>query len=195
MNYAQMNIDNIGYSRPIHTKKGYNIIVNYAGKKPITITTPVLDCPYGVDLKIKENDKSMSMGTMSSTMKLKINDQDFMQLLRDIDDRNTDLPDMFGLFSKADTDTNLKTGRSNEPFYYTPFIEDQSTFRVRIPIKNNKRYDVIVNSKNEAIDYNLATVGDIVPGSKIKCVLEWKHIWIIDRTFGYFWTVKEIEIL
>jgi len=177
MNHLHLNVKNIGYSRPIHTKKGYNMLVNYAGTKPITIVSPIVECPYGVD----HNDGNC-------TMKLRINDGPFLQLLNDIDDKNADLPDTFNLFS-ASSETE------KEPFYYTPFLEDQDALRVRIPLKNGKRYDVEVHSKNEAIDYNLATVGDIVPGAKLKCTLEWKHVWIVGRTFGYFWTVREIEIM
>jgi hypothetical protein len=72
----------------------------------------------------------------------------------------------------------------------------KNTLRVRIPIKNERRYDVNVTSDicGEGDDKELLTVDDIVPGTHVKCVLEWKHIWIIDKTYGYFWTVKDIEI-
>ena len=167
---AELNANNLGYSHPKHTKKGYNVLVNYCGTKPCTIETPVLRCPYGVD-HINNN---------KCTMKLLIDDPNVLEILKEIDVRNSGLPREFGWFSNPD-----------KAFYYSPFMENQSALRVRIPIKYGRRYDVEVFKESD----DLATVGDINPGTKVKCTLEWKHIWIIDQTFGYFWTVKKIEII
>jgi len=197
MNYQTVNVENIGYSRPIHNNKGgYNLLVNYAGKKPITIRTPIVECPYGVD--VKGNDCSM---------KLRTNDETFLSLLQEIDETNTDLPEKFGLFSETlkdipndseGSETNGENGdgdgdgdSGDEPFYFTPYMHSQNSLRVRLPIKYGRVHGVTINSNDGD---SLATIRDIVPGTKVQCVLEWKNVWIIDRTFGYFWNVTEINI-
>jgi hypothetical protein len=192
MDFKQINVNNIGYSRPLHTKKGFNVAVNYAGKKPITITTPVMISPYGVDHK---------KGKCS--MKLLITDETFLELMKNIDAKNLEITD--GWFSDGETDDegecddnekhqkNTKNTK-NKVFYYTPLVKN--TIRVNIPIKNQNRYNVNVTSDISGIteDKDLLTVNDIVSGTKAKYTLEWKHIWIIGKTYGYFWTVKNIEI-
>ena len=163
-----INVKNIGFSRPRPTTKGYNVLVNYSNKKTVTIDTGEVMCPYGVD-------KSSS----DVSMKLNVNDT-LRSILESIDELNVTLPERLGWFED-----------DVEPFYFTPF-QQNNTLRVKIPLTRSGALDVEVLT---ADDDTLSTIGDIVPGSKLRCTLEWKNVWIIDETYGYFWTVKQIEIL
>lgn len=182
---GQINVNNIGYSRPRHTNKGYNVVVNYAGKCPIIVKTDIVTCPFGVD----KNNNKMSM-------KLFLTNQADIDTLMEIDDQNSSIGYEQGWFED-----------SEEVFYYTPFmgfidnkIKQKAALRVKIPIRFNK-IETEVNSKSNPI----ATVGDIVAGSKLKCTLEWRNLWIVDnnqpgnesptKTVGYFWNCKEVEIV
>jgi hypothetical protein len=169
MDLCVLNTDNLGYSVPRKTSRGYNVLVNYAGKKPITIKTPVMSCPYGVDVNYSRH-----------TLKLTTEDPNFMETLEEINESNSELPEKRGWF---DSD-------ADNVFYFSPYMADQKALRVRIPVKHN-RYAIEI----EHPDDTLFTVGDITPGTRMICTLEWKNIWIIDHSYGYFWTVKSIEIV
>ena len=167
----EINVENIGYSFPRHTKKGYNVLVNYAGTKPITVKTPVMKCLYGVD---QHQGKCI--------MKLDLSNQPRMrEILTEIDERLVELPEEYKWFENPE-----------DSFYYTPHLKD--CLRVQLPMKYNRIHGVEIIKEGDEEDVSLVTVGDIKAGTLVQCELEWKNVWIIDQTFGYFWSVKKIYL-
>ena len=164
-----------GYARRlchqyIVVSKEVFVLVNYAGSKPINVKTPIMKCLYGVDQPQGKCIMKLDLSDPSmSTVKT---------VLENIDDKLLELPDEANWFENPE-----------DAFYYTPHFKDY--IRVQFPMKFGRINGVeIVQEGND-----LATIGDITAGSLVQCELEWKNIWIIDKTFGYFWSIKKIEII
>lgn len=169
----ELNISNLGFSFPRHTQKGFNVLVNYAGEKPITVKTPPMKCLYGVDTL--QNKCFMKLTDRSGET-----DDTIFSLLSDIDERLLELPSENNWFENPD-----------DAFYYTPHMQGSRVLRVQLPMKYSRIHGVEITNP----DGEECTIGDITPGSTVICEIEWKNVWIIDQTFGYFWTVKKIILV
>ena len=117
----------------------------------------------------------MKLTTTSDSSTLNVFDT-----LSEIDNRLLELPEENNWFEDPE-----------KAFYYTPHIAGSRVLRVQLPMKYNRIDGVeIVDDVNG----DQCTTGDITPGTLVECELEWKNVWIIDQTFGYFWSVKKISI-
>lgn len=167
----ELNIANVGFSFPRHTKKGFNVLVNYAGTSPIVVKTPPMKCVYGVDRF--ENKCFMKLSAADPS------DTSVFDTLSEIDNRLIDLPGESNWFENPE-----------DAFYHTPHMFGSRILRVQLPMRFQRIHNVtVVNESGEDL-----CIDNITPGTLIECELEWKNVWIIDKTFGYFWSVRKIEI-
>lgn len=192
LDFTEINIDNIGYGHPqktaaVNDKQAYNVPVNYRGQSPIIFETCELITPYAIDLKSSEG------GKRKGTMKCEILDPQFVEFLNEIDERNLDVPFDREWYDEEDEE-NI--------FYHRPmFKKDEKYYiRVKIPIRHNiyqfkvfKKVDS--TSSLDVEEFEPSSAMHITFGTRLRFKLEWKWLWIIDKKFGYYLTVKEIYIL
>lgn len=188
LNYQEINVQNVGYGHPqktsnLFSKCSYNVPVNYMGQSPIIFETCDLIAPYGID----KNDNETKC-----TMKCEILDDTFKTFLDEIDETNSDIPFEKNWFDEEEEE---------HIFYHRPsFKKNNKNFiRVKIPLRHHKyQFKVYKHTTNENTssgeDIEESSALHITPTSIIRLILEWKWLWIVDKKFGYYLTVKEVHI-
>jgi hypothetical protein len=188
MNFKEINVYNIGYGHPrktshISNKISYNVPVNYKGTSPIIFETCNLLAPYGIDKNETET---------KCTLKCEILDGDFKKFLDEIDNTNLNVPFDRNWFDEEEEE---------HIFYHRPSFNknEKHYIRVKIPVRHNKfQFKVYKHTTNENTlrgeDIEESSALHITPTSILRLVVEWKYLWIVEKTFGYYLTVKEIHI-
>tara|TARA_B100000214_G_C23827756_1_gene562734 strand:- start:46 stop:540 length:495 start_codon:yes stop_codon:yes gene_type:complete len=144
------------------------------GRKKITIETPLLVTPFGIEENGKRLNILVNIDTNSDDVGLK----EFSQFILDLDEKN-----------------KLEGQKRLTGFNYSGPIRKNGKYidlKLKIPQKYNRHCIEIYNNKGDEIPSTY-----IKPKSKIILEIEMGHIWIMenDNRYGSFWNVNKIILL
>lgn len=196
---CDVDVSKLTYATPLNLDNGGKIIRVYNNGKPLVFQTPVMHCPYGVSSF--DGDKGSKY-----TINLSFKDMHNTEAMEAVQKMLTDLDKRFvddGLENSMSWFKKKYTTREVVDALYSPIIrvsKDKETgevtdkypptFKVQLPIKDNKVMCEVYNAAKEKIDLDMASM----KGAGVAAIVQCNGIWIAGGKFGCSFKVLQMRV-
>lgn len=162
-----VNLLNLGY-----------IDINYNDYPMLYVTTPVMLCPFGVNISNTNSSLTLQFSNYKTNSLMK----SFFEFIKEIELRQMLY---LGL-------TDINTDLYNSQIRYDKNGKYDPNLLIKIPFNSKyNRFEVDVHNKN----YPNASIMNINKFAKLKCDIYIDKIWKFNEKYICKWKVKKIEIL
>jgi hypothetical protein len=184
---------NITCSNVQKNKAGGNFVhLNYEGYKKIIVQTPFLSVPFGLSEFTTDSGLikySTDVSFMNKMADTKI--ETFMNKMKSLDEFMIKLAvehsvSWFGKKMSQEVVENLYRPilkESKDPEKYAPTM--------KLKIRNNDDKLQVESFDMQRNEFNLHS---LIPGSKVRCIIELAPVWFVNKQFGLTFNIIQIQV-
>jgi hypothetical protein len=193
--YTNFDASLINFDPITRNKRGGKMCYMSYGpaKKRIFVQTPPLACPFGVGQYVDEKS-----GEISYSIDVAFRDLETDAKTKTFYDKMLGLNDVILTHAVKNSGEWLGKTMSRDVVaeFYRSLIKDPKdpkyspTMKIKIPLVNSQpSVDIFSEDKEKvALDY-------VTKGSTIRCILELKAIWFVNKNFGCTWQLVQAGVV
>jgi hypothetical protein len=199
---SEFNINNLSYGDVKKLDNGGKVIYMSYNKRPLVIQTVECYAPFGLQCFNNDEGKSDSYSIDMSFKDMDLPKRGNLKKLYDVFDTIDKQNISKGLENATNWlgKKNLKSVDVVEALY-TPIIKTSkepekypSTFKIKLPYRNNMFQCDVFNQSNEQIDLKTIEPAE-TKGSKIIALIQCTGIWMAGGKFGCSWKCVQMKIV
>lgn len=199
--YKNFEINALNTCEVVKNKSGGNqVSLKYNDTKRIIMQIPIMNAPFGLSEYVPSDGRSGSSNTVKYSIDLSFKGYDsdpkianFMTLMRNLDEFMIQSgvkhsKEWFGKEMSKEVVGEL----------YRPIIKESKMpekYAPTIKIKIRTRQDtnaIVVDAFNK--DRTSFDMSGFLPGTSIKCIVDFAPIWFVNKQFGLTLTVLQLEV-
>lgn len=200
--YKNFDINALNTCEVVKNKSGGNqVSLKYNDTKRIIMQIPVMNAPFGLSEYVPSDNRSGSSNIVKYSIDLSFKGYDndpkianFMTLMRNLDEFmiQTGVKHSKEWFGK-------EMSKEVVGELYRPIIKESKMpekYAPTIKLKIRTRQDtnaIVVDAFNK--DRTVFDMSGFLPGTSVKCIVDFAPIWFVNKQFGLTLTILQLEVM